>query len=1046
MAEYDPSKDIPFGIAGADFPVTFYDRPQLAFGNLLKGNIDAATRAIFSPQTLTPNEMKTVRDTLFRGKKPNLLLKTITDIATNPLVIMGLAVGLWKFPLGTTKPLLELRRGLLPKSAAMGKMMSGLHGAMMNLRSIPGMFESLLGVTSETTKFMAKYGDDANAIFLKTGRLSRAEGALVSARLDGLHKASHNMVKTLRNEPEWIAFMGGKDVPIASNIQGAMNPRLIGLSDRLRGWYNSTRKAVGKTPESLQRIREAVEKKGLQFGEDVADYFPHQGQYNKYYKRAIRGTSGVQYRKWLHGEVGTRVGREQVARTGGMFANLDDIQLLEQSGAIKPGFTNMVKSIMTKRSQAASVKAGEIWGDITRIGLDESQARVEFVRRMREYYTKGAGKRFNFVGRLGNKKMANDTLDAMAGSLQDATFKGGGEVQRELLEIGRTLAEPAQYTLNPWDATGRYLSSVASSYAWHGTGLGDKIMTIAKKPGVYKNAPYLESYLYDDLIPHVRGLKSYQELQRSISFSSGKEKIYNWLQQTPIAEQTLGKKGKDWLLTYFGDTSKSLSAEGVGSKIAHSFYLSTLGTNISPASKNLLQNFLTTMNTPGIGPQGIYKGLMGVRGGEGALGKIQNYLRMVTSGTGTKAAFRKAFPEYVADMGDASQIVESMLAGDVAKEGIAGRFLGVKGKWEQIKTAMLMPFSTSEGFNRIVGYYAGRNSHLAHNAGKLAGATAEVRKQIFREAGQVGQTLTMTSHFTGGPLGIPKALINTWAPWRQFMHFPTRFAGFLQGSLRMGADPTKMNWGTIGRTVAGSTAAVIGARNLLGVDISSGLMVGALPVPTYEGAPFYPFPLVPPALSVAGTVAKALLTGTTEGLEGAASLLVPGGVAARKVYQTLKFADYKNRTPDGRIPLYNDKHALVGTMSPMQLTLRAMGLKSSGVAAEQGAAKWLLSQREKLRAYRRNYLQALMENDNRKAERVQNEFQKAYPELGPLQVKKSDIRALENRREISRLHRIERGIPSAYRPLFSQVIGEASLARVTQDIEAGSTGLEAYLQ
>lgn len=359
-----------------------------------------------------------------------------------------------------------------------------------------------------------------------------------------------------------------------------------------------------------------------------------------------------------------------------------------------------------------------------------------------------------------------------------------------------------------------------------------------------------------------------------------------------------------------------------------------------------------------------------------------------------------------------------------------------------------MPFSTSESMNRIVGYYAGRNQHLFQNAGKLAGATAEVRKHIFKEAGQVGQTLSMMSHFTGGPLGIPKMLTSIPAPLRQFMHFPSRYAAFLHGSLRMGPDPTKLDWGTLGRTMAGSTAAYIGAKNVLGLDLSSGLMTGALPVPAYERAPFYPFPMVPPIASVAGTLAKGVLTGSTSELGAAASLLVPGGVAGRRLYRSLspRFADYKNRTPDGRIPLYNDSHALVGTMSPLQLTLRAMGLKPAAPAAEQGAAKWLLAQREKLRAYRRDYLQALMENDNRKAENIQQEWKKAYPELGPLQVKKSDIRALENRREISRLHRIERGIPSAYRPLFSQVIGEASLARITEDIEAGSTGLEQYLQ
>ena len=137
---------------------------------------------------------------------------------------------------------------------------------------------------------------------------------------------------------------------------------------------------------------------------------------------------------------------------------------------------------------------------------------------------------------------------------------------------------------------------------------------------------------------------------------------------------------------------------------------------------------------------------------------------------------------------------------------------------------------------------------------------------------------------------------------------------------------------------------------------------------------------------------------------------------------------------------------MIGALTPLQLTLKSLGLRPSGVAAEQGAAQWLLAQREKIRAYKRDYLQALMENDNHKAAEVQKEWAKAYPELGPMQVKKSDIKALENRRQISRLHRIERGLPSAYRPLFSQILGEASLSAITQDIDIGGTGIEQYLQ
>ena len=167
MPKYNPDTDVPFGIASADFPITFYDRPQLAFSNLLRGDIDAATRSIFAPQTLTPHEIQSFQNALFKGKKPNPLLKTITDMATNPLVIIGLAVGLWKFPIGSTKPLIDLAAGMLPKAAAMGKMMSGLHPAINNLRSVPGLYQSLADVVSSKTKFISKHIDSINKALRK---------------------------------------------------------------------------------------------------------------------------------------------------------------------------------------------------------------------------------------------------------------------------------------------------------------------------------------------------------------------------------------------------------------------------------------------------------------------------------------------------------------------------------------------------------------------------------------------------------------------------------------------------------------------------------------------------------------------------------------------------------------------------------------------------------------------------------------------------------------------------------------------------------------
>ena len=1047
MPKYNPDTDVPFGIASADFPITFYDRPQLAFSNLLRGDIDAATRSIFAPQTLTPSEIQSFRNALFKGKKPNPLLKTITDMATNPLVIIGLAVGLWKFPIGSTKPLLDLAAGLLPKSVAMGKMMSGLHPAINNLRSVPGLYQALADVVETKTRFIGKHIDSINKAFVKAGRISKAEGYMIAARLDGLHTPQHALVKMLGKEPEIIRVMGGIGFPVAGGLKAGMRKEVSGLAGGLRGWMGKVRATLKATPGGEDRIRDALAKQGLTYGDDVKHYFPRNAQYDKYYLKAVRGTTRKRYAKFMRKEAGVGpISGHTIARSGGGMPNIEHLKLLESQGVIPRGYTEAAASVFQRWGDDAALEVQRVWGDVSKLGLDSGQANVEFVRRMETYFTKGAGKKLDFAGRFGGKKTAQDTLFAMGDSLSEANIKGGNFFQTELREIGRVMGTPRQYTLDVWDATQRYANSSATIHSWHGTGAGKRINDIAKQPGVWGNQPHLESYVYDDLVPHVMGLKSYQELQRSISFSLKKAKVHQFVSTHPMVDRLLGPKGKDWVMKYTGDATRSLSAEGLGANISHWFHLSTLGANISPASKNSLQTLITTLNV--VGPRGMYRGLKGVPGGPGALAKMQNYVKaVVVDGKTTKAAFRTAFPEYVKDMGDASQIVESLLAGDIAKEGFARKLIS-GGMWEKVKTAMLMPFSTSEGFNRIITYYAGRNQHLYQNAHKLSGATSAVKDAIFGEAGRVGQTLTMTTQFTGGPLGIPKALINVWTPWRQFMHFPMRMGALLHGSLRMGPDPSKLDWGTIGRTLAGSTAMYVGAKNLLGVDLSAGLLTGALPVPVYEGAPFYPWPLVPPAMGVIGTGAKALLTGETRDLGAMAALLIPGGIAARKAYRTFhpKYADYKNKTPDGRIPIYNNKHALIGAVTPLQLTLKSLGLRPSGVAAEQGAARWLLAQREKIRAYRRDYLQALMENDNHKAEEVQREWTKAYPELGPLQVKKSDIRALENRRQISRLHRIEKGLPSAYRPLFSQILGEASLANITRDIDVGDVGLGQYLQ
>ena len=144
----------------ADFPITLYDRPSLALSNLvLRGDVDAATRAIFSPQTLTPAEMKTFSSELLKGKE-NPLLKTLTDMFTNPLVIIG-ALMVLKYPItGGTHNIFKIGSGLM--KSAPGPIGSEVQSAFGNLRNLPQAFRILAGWARETGNFLYEQGEGLN--------------------------------------------------------------------------------------------------------------------------------------------------------------------------------------------------------------------------------------------------------------------------------------------------------------------------------------------------------------------------------------------------------------------------------------------------------------------------------------------------------------------------------------------------------------------------------------------------------------------------------------------------------------------------------------------------------------------------------------------------------------------------------------------------------------------------------------------------------------------------------------------------------------------
>jgi len=179
----------PFDQYDADFPISAYDRPTLAMSNLLlRGDIDAATRAIFSPDTLSPAEMQTMRSQI-AGPKPHPLVKTVLDVATNPLVIVGLIGGYLLFPAASPKALLQMYQNLraAPPINAIGRFVTG---AFARLRQYPGLHGELMGLSRDSAAFAGKWGDEFKGAYGTVPSVAKGnqQGHLMFLRLSGFEK------------------------------------------------------------------------------------------------------------------------------------------------------------------------------------------------------------------------------------------------------------------------------------------------------------------------------------------------------------------------------------------------------------------------------------------------------------------------------------------------------------------------------------------------------------------------------------------------------------------------------------------------------------------------------------------------------------------------------------------------------------------------------------------------------------------------------------------------------------------------------------------
>lgn len=1021
IATQEPKDDTKTKVAQGNFPFSIYDRPSFAAGNLLRGHPDAAIRAIFEPNTLSPDELKKSYQ-LFVDTSNNPLMDTILDIATNPLVILGL-VSAVAFPIASPGAMAEYATSLKTALPAISKLTSKTHSAWSAFRNVPGLWEDMVKLVNNQKKYEYEMYDGVKTLMdefkAKAGRALTDDDMLkVGAFLEDWHKDSTFYSVSVANALEKDA----ERMTLAPELEKNMGTHLVNFAKGVRKILDKDWESLSKD-SSMKKIMQELKRKGIDYTEG---YLPRAVRGRIYEYKWMRGLDRDSYMRVMYNQLKSANSAHLNARKWMSLPNAEDLERLKELGVINDevvqGFKNIANSDkeMTRRAldevtkeavasfgeQFADTPATEVTAKLRDIMINSSNGHIE-----------------KLLSRLRDLGMTKPGATRIADTIVRAIAESPDKYNQVLDMVVDSIGAPGEYTIHAGKALNSYVRQMAPTKAWYVKDLGKKLMSYTKHPEMIMN-PWQKQVYMDTVLPHLKGIKTYPQMQRAMMVKDYRMKVADWLKTSNTAKKMMPKKTLQWLTKTFED-SGAISDVSLGAQITHWYYLSALGLNMSSASKNTLQNFITTMAM--VGPKSMGKGLK-------VLASRYPKYEMLARKIGDNKAMAKVFPEFYKAIGPEVDIAGINVGHDLASQS-GNLFKGSTNMWDTAKKVMMMPFSASEKFNRLWAFYSSHGAALADGASKDL-------------ASKFARTMVYRTQFPGGPLGMPLGLLNVSAPLRQFMHFPMRYLGYMLESTHMGADPNKLSLGIIGRNLGISAGLYSAVKHATGTDISSGLMMGALPTPTYEGQPFYPFPLVPPVLATLGTAVSGVHSGDYSKLGAAGAMLVPAGLAGRRVLQNAlpKYAKYKNRTPDGRIPLYNDKGALIDSVTPFQLVAKSLGIQEKGISGEQQLAGYLLKQREQIRNYRREYIQALASNQLRKAEDINKEFQQRYPDLGPLQIRKSDIKAETNRREISRLHRIIKGIPSDYRPVFQQFANDATIQNLTQDVHNSPDILETYQQ
>ena len=1035
-------------IANYNFPLNFYDRPEVAFSNILRGNYPASLKAIFAPDHLSPDERKSLGDRY----KDDPLLSNLVDVVTNPLVIMGVLLSMRFPPLGAAKMFkpAQLARGAasdLTRSASFlsvpdhlfakyPKVVDAMHNIVIRLSRIK---------QEPMEKFILPIADKFRGLIGKSP--VKEDQILVHHLMDGAAQKGGYLERTIYGfmrkhgrpslagqtliNPDWEIAL--KKLGYSSNhikaIKDSAKISLAGYDDLAKNWLKMTEK--GPAPEVAKALRENHFISETYHATDV-------GRIAKGGKRVLR--PGVKMKDYVvHRMKGPRailddlpperaaqapdvVSGHMAARQGAMLPDMDDLAFFNEKlpGVLNPTVYNELVYMRKNWS-------GNFQGAVQRVFGQSNPKNIH--ANLKNMMTKQYG-------------IPEDTAEALATRSARFARQPGGMMtaQQDFLRQTTSIGEIPQYSTRAFDDFVYYTHAVAPTYAATIIPAG----ATENLAGVIKNEinriktfdPTRAQMLRDDYLPMLTGRLTQKQAFRQMWFNNTKLKYFEALQTDGVKKIFNaipgGENVRKGLSDILSDVSGTLTPQAINAKITSWLYFGALGINPSPAIKNLMQPVITL--APLVGWRSTMQGMSSL------LPELAQYSKAVkkykAQGRSWQVADNMAVQEVWPKFQEFGLHSHPEYAAEIAEETIKPWVSGAQ-KWAQgAKTGGMLMFTATERFNRLLSWKSG----LAH-AAQTAPEWFRMG-QISDDAYNFAANVVRRTQFPSGIMGIPHGMLNLPGPFRQFTQFPLRMTDFLASSTKYGGE-NRRNWGTIGRALLYSTLGYEAVKRTAGIDISEASVVGALPAPLWREAPFYPLPLVPPALSMIGGVAHAAYSGDVSRLPQTLAVAAPGGLALQRAYKTLRpdRADYGAYQTTGKVPVYDKDGRLIEERSAVGMFMKTIGVRTIDERAETEMIQYLDKQKDILRQYRLAYLKALAENNLKKAEEISAEYSQRYPELGKLRVKKSDIETIQRNRQMNRIERVMRSMPVEYRELFGNMTAMAGAQTLSQGMQTGSIGL-----